>query len=87
MIITWVAPNNAGSPITSYYIWFRESDGESFSQQYEYCDGTNPTVRDALTCTVPTIVLHVNAFELPWASEVWARVTATNIYGDSFVSE
>jgi hypothetical protein len=29
----------------------------------------------------------VNAFQLPWASEIWAKVVATNIYGDSDVSE
>lgn len=58
MIFTWVAPDNAGSPITSYYILIRESDGVTFTQNYEYCDGMDTSIRDALTCTVPSIVLH-----------------------------
>lgn len=65
----------------------RQSDGTTFSQQYQYCDGTNTIIKDALSCTIPSIVLHVNDYQLPWASSIWAQVTATNIYGDSTVSE
>lgn len=38
-------------------------------------------------CSVPTSVLLASPFNLPWGTSVWATVTATNIYGDSIVSE
>jgi hypothetical protein len=32
---------------------------------------------------IPSIVLHEADFSLPWASHVYAKVIATNVYGDS----
>jgi hypothetical protein len=40
----------------------------------------------ALSCTVPSISLHEAPFSLPWSSSVYAKVIATNLYGDSAYS-
>lgn len=32
-------------------------------------------------------MLHETLFNLPWASQIWAKVVATNFYGDSGTSE
>ena len=87
LVITWVAPDNGGSPITSYTILIRHSDGSSFLTQLDHCDGSDATVMAETSCTIPTTVLHDSPFSHPWASEIWAKVYATNIYGDSAESE
>ena len=34
-------------------------------------------------CNVPSIVFHLAPFNLPWASQVFAKIVANNIYGSS----
>jgi hypothetical protein len=43
-VITWVAPFNGGSPITSYTILIRQSDGVSYSTELTSCDGSSSSV-------------------------------------------
>jgi hypothetical protein len=40
VVITWAAPFNGGSPITSYTILIRQSDGVSYSTELNFCDGS-----------------------------------------------
>jgi hypothetical protein len=35
------------------------------------------------TCTIPVAVLKAAPFSLDWGADVYAKVIATNIYGDS----
>jgi hypothetical protein len=79
--ITWKTPNDGGSPITGFTVSIRESDGESFTVDAAYCD-----VSTALTCTVPVSTLRAEPYSLEWGSSVYAKVVATNAYGDSLAS-
>lgn len=83
VIITWVAPDNGGSAITSYTITIRESDLTTFTEDSVNCDGTNSGIVSALTCTIPVSVLKAAPYSLPWGADVYAKVLATNIYGSS----
>jgi len=83
--VNWVAPDARGSPITAYTIEFKGADGLYYAQLTD-CDGSNPTIRDSVTCSVSAYSLHVAPFNLPWNSEVWAKVSATNLYGTSDMS-
>jgi hypothetical protein len=47
------------------------------------CDGSDQTILQATSCTVPALSLHLAPFELPWASSVWAKIVATNAYGST----
>lgn len=38
------------------------------------------------SCTIPTATLRAAPFNLPWGSSIYAKVYATNLYGNSFVS-
>lgn len=38
-------------------------------------------------CSIPSIVLHEAPFNLPWASSIYVKVLATNLYGSSEQSE
>lgn len=37
-------------------------------------------------CDIPVQYLHASYFNLPWGTDVYAKISATNIYGESPVS-
>jgi titin len=81
--VSWVAPDNGGSPITGYRVSFRHSDLASYSEELVSCDMSASTL---LTCSVPATSLIAAPYNLLWGSSVWARVVAINLYGDSLTS-
>lgn len=86
MIISWVAPDNGGSPITAYTVYIRQSDGITFTTEMTHCDASSVVIRDNQECTIPASVLHDAPYSLAWGTPVYAKVMASNIYGDSEVS-
>lgn len=87
VVVSWVAPDNGGSPIISYTILIRESDGVTYTTELGDCDGSDSTIVSNVQCTVPALKLHLAPFGLPWASHVYAKIVASNIYGSSEQSE
>lgn len=83
VIVTWTAPNDGGSPITGFIVTFRQSDELTFSPETVNCDMTSST---DVTCTLPVSVLKAEPFSLPWGASVFAKVVATNLYGNSVES-
>lgn len=83
VVVTWVAPDNGGSPITSYSIFIRESDSSTYSEEPISCNGADATILAEAKCTIPVSALKAAPFELPWGTNVHAKVLATNIYGSS----
>jgi len=86
LVITWVAPFNGGSPITSYTVKVRHKDSTTFSTELTNCDGSNAGIVSATSCTIPIEVLLAAPFNLPWGSSIFATVQATNIVNSSGVS-
>lgn len=82
----WQAPSEQGSPITAYRIYIRESDNTSFSLELVSCDGSTSDLIAATECSVPVRILRNAPFNLPWGSNIHAKLVATNIYGDSLES-
>jgi hypothetical protein len=72
--VTWQAPDNGGAEITAYSIFFRESDGTSYSLELSECDGSQPAIISALSCSVNSYTLHEAPFSLPWGTDVHAKV-------------
>ena len=85
--VTWLAPNNRGSPITRYYIKFIQYDGVSYAEDMTDCLGTDATIISSLSCQIPIATLITNPFSLPWGSSIFAKIIATNSYGDSEASD
>jgi len=83
VIITWSAPDNGGSPITGYTVTIGQSDLTTYSTELTHCDSSSSTTT---TCTIPVTVLRASPFSLSWGSSVYAKVLASNIYGNSLVS-
>jgi len=55
----------------------------TYSTELTHCDASLST---ATTCTIPVGVLRASPFNLPWGSSVYAKLFATNIYGNSEMS-
>jgi hypothetical protein len=81
--LTWIEPDNGGSPVTGYKVSFRQND-LVYSAQLSHCD---MTVSTAVTCVIPVTVFKSAPFDLPWGASIYAKVIATNIYGDSLESD
>lgn len=86
VLISWAAPFNQGSAITSYKIQIRQSDNVSYSLELTDCDGSQNIFIAQTKCSIPVSVLRGSPFNLPWGASVYATVVATNVYGDSGVS-
>jgi hypothetical protein len=86
VIISWTAPYNGGTPITSYTIQIRTTDATVFSIDSIDCDGTDATIISETECTVTVAILRAAPYSLAWGSSVYARIVAHNYLGYSITS-
>jgi hypothetical protein len=84
VIITWVAPDNGGSPITGYTVSIRQNDDATFTIDLANCDMSAST---AVTCSIPVATLRAAPYTIEWGSSVHAKLYAANVYGDSLESD
>lgn len=85
-MIDWEAPYDNGSAIQGYKVEIRQAN-LIYSQEVVNCDGTDATIMANTECTIPTTVLMAAPYSLIWGQNVYAKVTAFNLYGDSITSE
>lgn len=85
LVIAWNEVNANGSPITSYYILLRSHTG-TYHTELEYCDGSDPTIVDTRTCTIPLSTFYSSPFDMVLGDHIYAKITAINLYGDSLES-
>jgi hypothetical protein len=71
IVITWAAPSDGYTAITSYTILIRQSDNVTFTES-SACNGTLASVITALSCTVPISTLVAAPYSLSWGSSVYA---------------
>jgi hypothetical protein len=69
VIITWNAPNNQGSPITSYLITLQTATG-TFLTQLTDCDGSSAIIRTNTKCTIPLSTLTASPFNLTLGASI-----------------
>lgn len=86
VLIDWVAPADNGLTITKYAIYIQKADPAYYTQDLVNCNGELQQIIDATQCTVPRSALMTTPFDLQWGDHVWAKVVATNAYGDSIES-
>jgi hypothetical protein len=82
-----LAPNSRGSAITAYKVKLVQYDGISYAEETTQCEGSQSTVVEELSCAIPISTLKAAPYLLPWGSHVYAKIIATNAYGDSLESE
>jgi hypothetical protein len=82
VIIDWVAPNDNGSPITSYRIRIKQKD-TVFEEELTNCDGLESDLVTNTQCIIPILTLEASPFLLDLGDSIIATVTATNKYGES----
>jgi len=83
VLVSWSLPDTRGSPITAYTIKIRESDDLTFTLSIADCNGSTSTIISSRSCLIPISTLRSAPFNLPWGSSVFAKVSATNLYGTS----
>ncbi len=81
--VSWSQPIFNGDEITSYTILFRTSDYGVYKEEKTNCDGSNPIIRNANSCTIPVSILKAAPFSLPWGADITVKIIATNTKGDS----
>ena len=84
--VSWVPPYENSAPINGYEIFIGDDQGV-FLHETTYCDGRNEPVFSQLYCEIPMAALHTDPYNLPFDSEVQAKVKASNMFGESPVSE
>jgi hypothetical protein len=87
VLISWTSPYNGGTPLTAFTIVIRQSDGVAFSQDVADCPGTSSIILNSAQCSIPITVLRSAPYNLAWGSSVWAKVSASNLVGDSAYSD
>ena len=85
IVVSWTAPSDNGSTITSYTIKIKHNDS-SFSTELTNCDGSDATIKATTQCTIPVTTLQASPYSLPDLSTVKATVLATNAEGPSGTS-
>ena len=81
--IQWEMPDDGGSLITSYKILILESDGKTFSENKNACDGSKSAIISSRECTITVDSLTSAPFSLTMGAKVKVKVTATNSVGFS----
>lgn len=82
VVISWTAPYDNGATITSYTITILQKNSV-YSEDLTDCDGTQTNIVSSTACIVPLETLYNNPYNLLQGDEIWAKVSATNLYGTS----
>lgn len=83
VVIDWQAPSDNGSPITSYTVLIKYSQGYTFREDSVSCDGSDSTIIANTQCTVPLSTLTAAPYSLQSGDSVIVLVIASNAIGSS----
>jgi hypothetical protein len=78
--VSWVAPLDYGSVITSYQVTVATS-ASAFVEETVSCNGADAAIITALACEIPLATLRASPFSLAFDDTVSAKVVALNING------
>jgi hypothetical protein len=87
LTISWVKPNNNGDAVSRYDVLVRTNDGVTFNQSLANCDGSSAIVLGEASCDIPATAFNEAPFNLPWGSELFAKIVAVNSKGSSSESD
>jgi hypothetical protein len=68
--MSWSAPYENGSIITSYQVLLRHVDGVSFTEDLTNCDGSDAIIFASLSCTIPLATLTAEPYSLTYGTSV-----------------
>jgi hypothetical protein len=81
--VNWSESYYNGDEIISYTVLIRTSDSGVYEMELATCDGSDSTIMDSQTCTIPVGTLIAAPFNLPWGTDVYVKIIATNAKGES----
>jgi len=80
-VITWTAPTDGGATITAYLVKILCRGTATWHVETVNCDGSNPSIVLAKTCTIPLTVLKAAPFSIEVLDIIPAEVSAINAAG------
>jgi hypothetical protein len=83
VLVKWASPNMNGSPVTSYRIFIREHNSQTYTEESVECDGTSATVVSARECYINLATLQAAPYNLVKDENVFAKISSVNVYGES----
>ena len=83
---SWTAPNSNFAAIIAYQITIGQSDGSTFTEQIQYCNGQSSNIVAQSYCLVPETVLRLPPYSLTFDTPITATVRALNRNGWSQMS-
>lgn len=81
--VEWNLASDNGSPITSYSIYIKVHNSEIYELESTDCIGTNVNVISNMYCYIDITTLLGSPFNIDGGDSIWAKVVATNVYGDT----
>ena len=81
--VSWPNHLTNGSPITGYKVYILQHDKVTYTQESIDCIGTDTSVIANRECLIKLDTLIVAPYSLVLNEEIWAKVIANNVYGDS----
>jgi hypothetical protein len=84
--ITWVKPDNGGSPITGYNLYIDSVEQVAEPLKLKECTNVEPGEDLNFKCVIDMKILTDFPYQLGSRSEVIAQVSAINSYGESKLS-
>ena len=75
------------SPITGYRVYIQEHSQGTFTQEQVNCLGSSAQVIAEQKCFINLDTLIVAPYSLVLNEDIWAKVVAFNVYGDSPISD
>ena len=80
-MITWTAPTDGGATITAYLVKIYCRGTDTWHAETLNCDGSNPSIVSAKTCTIPLTVLKAAPFSIAVLDVIQAECSAINAAG------
>jgi hypothetical protein len=62
------------------------NDGLTYIYESSLCDGSDPAIIASRTCTIANEDFTQDPLSLPWGAQIYVKIVATNIEGDSLQS-
>lgn len=84
--VTWDLSTDNGSPVTAYKVFMLEIGSTTYTLEENDCLGASLVVLSSKSCNIDISTLLAAPYNVDGGDHIWAKVTASNVYGESDLS-
>lgn len=81
--VSWNLITDNGTPVTEYKVFIQEIGTTTYTPENTDCVGSDATVIANNECLINLSSLTISPFNVDGGDSIFAKVSATNIYGES----